>query len=239
MEGNNSKPTAQPDKAKINVDAEKILTVVEDIIDTLTFRRVTLLALLITIGLILFSIFENRQGIIVHFASPVTIDEAVPSSSWVLSDASKLALQHLAKTTSVAFVVVTDVDLKKNRKLVRYYFIDDVDIKLSQASMQALGLPQAVFDYDAKNTAQMVSVLSNEFRCDVFRDTIYYRFAPEISEKIPSICRIAIPPFVGQFVGFLTVGLSRQPTKQELDTIRLEVSRLAVEIYLNDVVKKP
>jgi hypothetical protein len=55
---------------------------------------------------------------------------------------------------------------------------------------------------------------------------------------MPAVCRLAIPPFVGQFVGMVTVGLSKQVTKQEMDTIRLEVSRLAVEIYLSDVVKK-
>jgi len=205
----------------------------------LTFKRVSLIALLTTIGLILFSGFENRQLVIDHFAAPVVAADTIPSSDWVLSDVSKQALQHLALTTSVTFVAVTDVDLKKNRKLIRYYYIDNPTIKLLPANLQALGLPQAVFDYDAKNTAQMVAILSNEFRCDVYQDTVYYRYAPELAEKIPTVCRIAIPPFVGQFVGFLTVGLDKQPTKQELDTIRLEVSRIAVEIYLNDVVKKP
>ena len=105
--------------------------------------------------------------------------------------------------------------------------------------MRALGLPQAVFDYDAKNTTQMVAILSNEFKCDPYKDTIYFRYAPELENNLPTVCRLAIPPFVGQFVGFITVGMSKEMTKQELDSIRLEVSRIAVEIYLNDVIKKP
>ena len=222
------------------LDKGKLLAFIEDIIDNLTFQRVALIALLVVIGLGLYAIFENRNNLINRLIEPPAQTVPVGLPVWELSERSKAALQSFAKTTEVAFVAVSDVDLQKNRRTVRYYYIDDVaNIQLSTTALQAMGLPQAVFDYDAKNTAQMVSVLSNEFRCDAYKDTIYFRYAPELVEKLPLVCRLAIPPFVGQFVGFLTVATNRNLTRTELDTIRLEASRIAVEIYMNDVVKKP
>ena len=243
VEGTQALPAQLPlekvDKEK--VDREKVLTFIEDIIDTLTFRRVALVALLTVIGLSLYALYENRQAIvenIVNQEAATGSKDPVPTS-WLLSEGSKLAMQTLAKSTAVSFIAVTDVDLKKNRRLVQYYYVDDPSIKLSGEALRALGLPQAVFDYDAKNTAQMVAILSNEFKCDAFRDTIFFRYAPELENQIPKICRLAIPPFVGSFAGFITVGMDTASSKTELDSIRLEVSRIAVDIYLNDVIKRP
>ena len=234
-------PAPPPAPPLEKVDKEKVLTFIEDLIDTLTFKRVGLIALLTVIGLSLFALYENRQSIVENLVHKDTSSAAIDPTpaDWSLSDASKTALQNLAKTTAVSFIAITDVDLKKNRKVVRYYYIDDSNIKLSSEALRAIGLPQAVFDYDAKNTAQMVSVLSNEFKCNSFKDTIYFRYAPEFEDAMPSICRLAIPPFVGSFIGFITVGLANAATSAELDSIRLEVSRIAVDIYLNDVIKKP
>lgn len=223
-----------------NVDKEALLTFIEDTLDTLTFKRVALVALLAACALVIFALYENRQLIVNSYTKPIvsTATDTPVSAKWVLSEESKASLQTLAKTTSVGMIIVSDVDLKKNRRLARYYYLDDPTIKLEASALQALSLPLPVFDYDSKNTEQMVAILSNEFRCDPYKDTIYFRHAPELADKFPTICRIAIPPFVGQFVGFLTVGISVELPKAELDSIRLEVSRIAVEIYLNDVMKK-
>jgi hypothetical protein len=221
------------------LDKEKVLGFIETLIDTLTFRRVFLIALLTLITLFLNTLFENRKDIVAKFtgSKPAVVEDNI--TNWTLSEPSKAALVNLAKTTDVTFISVTDVDLKKNRRVIRYYYLGDPSIKLEPSMLQALALPNPVFDYDPKNTAQMVAVLSNEFRCDPYRDTINYRFAPQFAEKLPTVCRLAVPPFVGQFVGFITIATNRVMTKEELNTIRLEVSRIAVEIYLNDVIKKP
>lgn len=232
-------PAATPAPSPLStVDKEKLLTFIEEVIDTLTFKRVALIALLTAIALVLFSLYENRTSILEFITEPPPAISQDRPALWNLSQGSIASLQTLAKTTSVGMIIVSDVDLKKNRRTARYSFIDDPTIHLENTAKQALALPLPVFDYDEKNTEQMVSILSNEFRCDSYKDTIYFRHAPELQDKYPTICRIAIPPFVGQFVGFLTVGISGTVTPGELDSIRLEVSRLAVEIYMNDVIKK-
>lgn len=223
---------------------EKLVAFIEDVIDTLTFKRIGLVALLVVIGLAIFSGYENRTAIFERLIHADPVQEQPITSAWTLSDKSKQAMIALARDSNVTFISITDVDLKKNRRSVKFFHVDDpAKYPLSVEAQRAIALPQAVFDYDPKNTSQMVSVLSNEFRCDPYQDTVNFRFAPEYREKIPVVCRIAIPPFAGQFAGIMTVGVSpsvpgEQVAKQDIDTIRLEMSRLAVEIYLNDVVKK-
>lgn len=234
-------PTPEPTPAPAPIDAvdkEKLLTFLEDIIDTLTFKRVGLIALLTVVALILFSVYENRTKIVTNITKPEQeiINNQTPTT-WTLSDSSKAGLIALARGTKVGMLIISDVDLKKNRRSSRFNYIDDQTIVLEAGARQALSLPLPVFDYDARNTQQMVSVLSNEFRCDPYRETIYYRYAPELEVNYPIVCRIAIPPFVGNFVGFLTVGVVPGASQSELDQIRLEVSRLAVDIYMNDVNK--
>lgn len=235
-----SPPPEETAEPKEKVDPVKIISFIESILGTLTFRTVGLVALLTVIGLGLFGFYENRDAIVKWFTRP-TANITTPVAAvgdWTLSEASKQSLMNLAKATSVRVVVLSDVDLKKNRRTVRYYFIEDNSIQLQPLALQALALPLPVFDYDAKNTEQMIAVLSNDFRCDAFADTVYNRFAPYLSGEIPMICRLAVPPFVGTFVGFVTVGVAPGTSPSELETIRLEVSRIAVEIYMNDVTKK-
>lgn len=235
-------PTSPPPPAPPidRVDKEQILTLAEDIIDTLTFKRVALIALLTGIALLLFSLYENRSKIVETVVTPKpepSLIEDVPQ--WQLSPTSRAELERLTNTTAVGFVVVSDVDLKKNRRAAKYSFLEDKTILLSPQQQQALALPMPVFDYDAKNTAQMVSVLSNEFRCDPYRETLYFRYAPELADRFSTVCRISIPPFAGQFAGFLTVAIEGTPQKSDLDSIRLEVSRIAVDIFYNDIQKRP
>jgi len=235
-----AKPASPPGTPKEPIDKAKLLGFIESIIGTLTFKTVGLVALLTMAGLLIFALYENRGEIVDKITQPKSNVMETPqiSSDWVLSENSKQSLIGLAKATAVGIVLVTDVDLKKNRRNVRYYYLDDPTIVLSPTALQALALPVPVFDYDPKNTEQMVAILSNDFRCDPYKDTTYNRFAPDLAEVFPTVCRLAVPPFVGQFAGFIAVGIRGDVAFNDLETIRLEVSRIAVEIYLNDVTKK-
>lgn len=231
-------------KTKLN-DEQKVALVgfVEYLIDTLTFKRVALLALLGILSLCLLFIYENRVPIIQKTMSYLTsqaVAQIEPPTGWSLSSGSKASLDSLLKSGNVNAVIVSEVDLKRNSRTVRYSnFSDDVTRNADyQTLLYRETRPHSVFDYNAKNTAQMVAVLANEFRCDNFTDTNLYIAAPNMASDITTICRLAIPPFVGTFVGFIAVGLNQKLTQSELDSVRLELSRIAVEIYLTDVVKQ-
>lgn len=237
-------PTVQKPSPLASVDKEKALGFIESVLDTLTFKRVGLIALLTLLGLGILVFYENRKQVVEYLINTsngdvpkVTTQGGVP---WTLSEQSKNELKKLVSSSDlVAFIGISDVDLQKNRRVLTFFHQKDSTLKLPDAATRAINLPQAMFDYDAKNTAQMVAVLSNEFRCDPYRDTINYRYAPDFEAYSPIVCRLAIPPFAGQFVGFVTIGVAQNVPKQNLDAIRLELARIAVSIYLNDVIKRP
>ena len=222
---------------------EALIGFIEYLIETLTLKRVALLALLGLLSLFLFFMYENRVPIIqktmTYLTSHVVQQDDTPVG-WVLSDKTKDSLGTLLNTGVIDLVMVSEVDLKRNSRNVRYANFGQ---KLKnnpdyEALVARMSRPHSVFDYDSKNTAQMVAVLANEFRCDNFTDTAMHSTSPSVAADITTICRLAIPPFVGTFVGFITVGLNQKLTQAELDSVRLDLSRIAVEIYLTDVVKK-
>ena len=215
---------------------EQLLLSIEDLIKTLTFKRVFLISLLVAISLLLFLVFDNRN---------ILFNKAITSTAkneiyyeWDLSKQSKDLLTTLNFFEPVIFTGVINVDLKKNRRNVKWFFSNDSEIMGVVNVITVKTLPQPVFDYDTKNTQQMIAVLNNEFNCVRTKDSILSQWGSTINNKMPIICRMAIPPYVGKFVGYLVFGIGRTMSKNELDSLKMEASRIAIEIYIRDVAKQ-
>lgn len=220
------------------MDKEKIIAFLEDMIDALTFRRVALLALLATITICLLAVFENRNAV---FATVYKQAEEQTSVAWVLSNESKNQMIALSapEKNLVGGTMLSDVDLKKNRRTPKFLYIKDKADSDRILPVTSKILPQALFDYDPRNTEQMVAMLNNEFKCVPTSETHYIRFFPELATKYPVACRIAVPPFFGEFAGYITTFLIRKPTAAEYDSLKIEMNRIAIETYLRDISKKP
>jgi hypothetical protein len=225
------------DKSPLDTVSE-VFQVLQDISDKLTIVRIITVLVVGLMATGLSMLYENRATLFQTAFVRVTGDPE-PKAGWAISDETQKQLNNFVTSVDlVNFVTVVEVDLKKNVRWPRYVFFDDTEGQ--QTKDQILGvLPQSMFDYDQKNTTQMVSVLQNEFTCVRLQDTNYQRTVPNLAKKVPIICRIAIPPFYNKFAGYIDIGLNQAPTKYELDSLRIEATRLAVEIYLRDVVKKP
>lgn len=130
-----------------------------------------------------------------------------------------------------------DVDLKKNRRKPKYFYIQDQAVMSMASPIISKMLSQALFDFDHKNTEQMVAMLNNEYKCVPTIDTQNTRFFPELVSKYPVTCRIAVPPFFGEYAGFLTSFLVREPTESEHNALKIEMNRMAIELYLRDISK--
>lgn len=211
---------------------------IQDIVDKLTLKKI-LLVLIAGVILIAATLFYENRNIIFSAGVDAINNNSSTPTSWTVSEETKSQLTALVRNSPlIKAALITEVDLQKNRRIPRWWFLEDeqeTQIRMKAASL----LAQPVFDYDPKNTQQMVSVLNNEFSCVPYTDTIYQRLFPDLGPRMPTVCRLAIPPFYGRFAGILTFGLEVVPSKAEQDSIRLEASRIAVEIYLRDVVKKP
>lgn len=207
---------------------------IQDFTDKLTFKRIFVVLMTGLLITFITMIYENRSSI---FQSIYSVISPQQDNTWEVSQATKDQLIALVETSTVIkMAAITDIDLQKNRRVIKFRRLNDPDSVNIKAKADAL-LPQPVFNDDARNTQQIVGVLNNEFVCSPYNETSYYHFFPDLGKRMPVVCRIAIPPFYGNFIGMLTLGLKITPTKQELDSIRIEATRIAIEIYLRDVKK--
>jgi hypothetical protein len=217
----------------MNID--KITEFLEEMIDLLTFTRVALLFILISVSIGMLAIFENRAAVfttIYQSAAEKTYDP------WVLSDQSKKVLVNLTDDPLIGGLILTDVDLKKNQRMTKFFYVKDKAVQHFVAPIVTGALPQPLFDRGQKNTEQMVAMLNNEFKCVPAVDTTTAKFVPGFDKMFSTVCRVAVPPFFGEFIGYLSIGLVRPLKDNEYDALRIEATRIAVEIYMRDVERK-
>jgi len=213
--------------------------VFQDISDRLTVKRIFVVLVVGLMFTFIAMLYENRSSVFQMGYQYISADRE-PRPGWSISDETKTQLTGFVKNIDIVnLIAIVEVDLRRNTRFPRFFYAEDTETShIINDEMISL-LPQPVFDMDPKNTKQMIAVLQNEFTCVRFQDTEHYRLFPKINKKTPIICRMAIPPFYNKFAGYITIGLSSAPTRYDVDSLRIEASRLAVEIYLRDVMKKP
>jgi hypothetical protein len=215
------------------ITKEDVIKLITEIIDALTWKRVWLLCLLVSTCIFLYVLFENRTTIFNKLIDnqPVETIE-IP---WKISDASKSSLQEITNQQIIGGVAIIDVNLKKNRKTMKHWYFKDTKMIDVVSQVVSETLPQPFFDNSKRNNDQMLDILANRFLCVPTADTAFAKFAPSISALYPYACQIAVPPYVGEFAGYLTVYLTKQPSVIEQDSIKIEVNRISIELYLRDI----
>lgn len=230
-----AKPVSDP-KAKMT--KEEVVGFLNDMIDALTWKRVGLLSLLAACVISLLVVFENRTTLFNKIVDPLPVEAmTIP---WELSDASKGELLNLTHSQPIlGGVVVMEVNLKKNRSTIKFWDVKDPALRAEATKIAATILPQAFFrSEDRKNNDQMLSVLNNQFSCVKVEDTTYVRFVPDSVKTLPYVCRLAVPPFAGQFAGFVALFLTRAPSPADVDSLKIELTRISIEMYLRDIDKR-
>lgn len=212
---------------------EEFLSFLSDLMDSLTWKKASLIFLLGASIVALAVIFENRTTLFNRFLQPVPLENI--STPWEVSEETKNRMVSLVSTPLIGAIVLTEVDLKKNRRITKFWHVEDPQIKSDVTRISAHMLPQAFFDTDVKNNDQMLAVLNNQFLCSKTEDTIFIRFLPDIEKKYPSVCRIAVPPFSGQFAGMITLFLTKSPSQTDIDSLKIETTQLSIETYLRDI----
>lgn len=215
---------------------EEIVAFLNDMVDALTWKRAGLLTLLGSFVVALLIAFENRSTLFDRVYKQPTIEQL--TYPWELSESTRTDMMNILAQDLVGGVLVTEVNLKKNRRTTKFWAIKDPLFKESVARVVATLLPQALFDTDRRNNEQMIAVLNNQFLCSRTEDTTFARILPEMPKKLPFVCRLAVPPYVGEFAGFITIALTRQATQSELEALKIELTRISIELYLRDVAQR-
>lgn len=210
---------------------DEVITIISNTIENLTWNKLAMVVTVCGFAVLLAFGFENRAQIIDTLMVPAHSDAA--DEPWVLSPASRKELESLVDGQPlIGGALIWDVDLKKNRATSTFLYPRE---KILKGVTTDLSLPQAFFDSEPKSRAQIISVINNSFTCSPTEDVTFVML---LSPKFPTTCFLAIPPYTGGFVGFAGLVLSRRPTVNERDTLRIELTRIAISIYLRDIEYK-
>jgi hypothetical protein len=220
------------------MDEKKIefLQIIQDFTDKLTLQRILTAIFAGAAALMMFTMYEHRAELLKTTLVWIMPQETLTPSNWDVSESTKKDVTGLMnKQTLIKLTMVEELDLQKNRRIPKFLLLNTKDNDAVHQKLDSL-LPQPIFNSDSKNTQQMVQILNNDFVCAPTKDTMFGGQFPELESGIPYICAMAIPPFYGRIVGILVFGVSHEPTNDEQASVRIEASRMAIQIYMTDVM---
>jgi hypothetical protein len=193
----------------------------------------TLTALVLLVG---YTIFENRATLVSYVVNGRTID-APTITGFAVSSASQARIKQLVDTDDlINSIVILNADIRNNRRVPIFWYSDDASIQKTLDTFYTGrygGIP--LFTSEEKNNENVVGVINGEFACSAYVDGNTVVF-PGLATRMPYVCRASLPPYYGQFSGFVSITLNRIPTPDELIALKAEALSISTEIYFRDVI---
>jgi hypothetical protein len=85
-----------------------------------------------------------------------------------------------------------------------------------------------LFNDSPENNKKIVSLINGEFICSKFNTTLTYKYAPDAN--VDTVCSFAVPPYYGQFRGWILVYLKNAPDSADLDEVKIIVRELSYKL---------
>lgn len=214
----------------------KIVVLFNKIVQIITFKKVVIWTLTGAIGIISYTIYENSKAIFtVMVGEPIKYGDVRVFS---ISDATKATINKFVNdNVIVTSAIILNVDIRHNQRTPVYWYSADVMV---QRALDARYIDRIVripvFSSNEKNNAEIVSTLNGEFICNKSTDVHSVAVDNDLSNTNLYSCYISIPPYYGQFSGYMMITLKTLiPTVAMLDTLKLEMTAVATEIYQRNI----
>lgn len=203
--------------------------------DQLQFQKLFALFALCFVMLVGFTMWSERTQVMDYVISKISTS----TPTWEVSQQTKdIIISETNKNSSISWVAINELDLGANAKRLKYWYNDNPDV-YNKLNTKFDTNTSAIFDFEQRHTDQMVGVLQNQFICVPFPDTNLKQSVPELGEQTQIVCRIAIPPFYGRFVGVLTIGIRGEYSETTMFQAKTMATSIATNIYWHDVIKLP
>ena len=216
---------------------DKAFSLATKVIKVISLKNVAVWVLAAFITIAGYTVFENRAKLVQYVVSESNSTDAPSASGFTVSAASQLKVKQLVDADElVSSAVIMSADIRNNRRIPLYWYSEDLSISKVLDSYFAErygGVP--LFTSEEKNNENIVGVINGEFACSMYADGNSSTF-PGLVKRIPYICRVSIPPYYGQFSGYISLALTRIPTQDELITLKSEALTISTEIYFRDVI---
>lgn len=216
---------------------DRIFSLAAKVLRVISLKNVMLWTVTALLAVTAYTVYEQR-AVITNYILNGPETSLPQASSFVVSDTSRNRIKMLTDDNELAIaVVVLNTDIRNNRRIPIYWYSDDAQVAKSLDSLfggRYGGIP--LFTSDEKNNENIVSVINGEFQCASFEDGGNGALFPGLASRFPFVCRTSLPPYYGQFSGYVTVALNRTPTQPELDAVKAETLNISTEIYFRDIL---
>lgn len=218
---------------------DRLLSLATKIIKVISLRNVVLWTSAALVGLVGYTTFETRAAIINYIVNGPEAE--VPASpGFALGETSRQRVKQLVDSDDlVSGAVVLNTDLRNNRRLPIFWYSSDIGLNKQFENLfggRFGGIP--LFTSDDKNNNTVVSMINGEFSCGTYAEVGGGSLFPGLANRIPYLCRASIPPYYGQFSGYIALTLTRQPMAEELDRLKSETMNISTDIFFRDVKQK-
>lgn len=215
---------------------DRAFSLLAKVIRVISLKNVAIWTFAALVAIVGYTIFENRAALVSYFVNGPEADTPAMSGFKVSTSSQARIKQIVDVDDLVNSIVIMNADIRNNRRLPLFWYSDDSSIQRqldSSFTGRYGGIP--LFTSEEKNNENIVGVINGEFACSAY-DAGNAALYPGLSSRMPFVCRASLPPYYGQFSGFVTISLNRIPNQDEMVALKAETLSISTEIYFRDVI---
>lgn len=213
-----------------------MLGLVSALVKNITFNKVLVWALAMIIGVLSYTVYERRDDL--FRASPFA---RLPGNDvgmiFNISKTTKARAKEFVESDAmIVGLTILAADLRLNSRVSLFHIGDnEYADPVAEAALQNLNsLP--LFTKNEENNRQMTKLINGEFICIPYATSALAALVENANKKVITICRVSLPPYYGQFSGFVSLFLNTDPDIERQIRIKQHLEMFATGVYFRDVV---
>lgn len=212
----------------MDYDVNQIIKDIRSITRALSLTRILKVCFLMFLSLIIVIVFERRSEILSKLLEPIIVENTQPiPTSLMLTNFHINSLEKILQSfPGVNGVAVVSVNLRENTKNIIFKSIDKKLISFLDSIPESLPL----FTNNGELNNRTVYLLGGEIHCMNSSKNNLGALVANLEQFMPFSCAIPIPPYYGDFSGWIIVGFDGVPEDKEFLKFKTVVTKISADI---------
>lgn len=207
------------------------LVIAKKVLTALTWKRILILFLLLAAFLSATLGWTFRDQL---FKGSSTVENRLSvNPGLVVSVNIKNEIDSIVRRSPIILgIKIVSINFQRNIRTDSYANFDHpVVSEVYTLSINNKVYETPLFTENKDTNKQVLRLISGEFLCIPFEQTTAYKLTPTLNSFVKYVCSSAIPPYHGDFSGFLTIYLGMEPTKDDKERLFLLSRDISLKIY--------
>lgn len=211
---------------------ESILPHLKKILMWITLKRVIMLGLGLLVWIFSLTMFENRAMLY----DSLTHKSPIPNETTNLTISDEVARKIKIVSDGhpeLNFIMVAGANIAMNQRELIYWYTNNPQVEVDiRDHITKNGKISVLLGRNEESNIAIIRAINGEFVC---YDNANSLIVSNLNLLTKKICRVSIPPYYGQFSGYLTFGVSKDLTPEQLSVLRHDAVEITREIYFNNL----